>query len=133
MHIYCMDWEILFVLIELYVFIASFPSSRPASLSAFFHSSHGPKLLCRSFFLYFSCSLELCMFLLGSFLLSRFSGTVNCRLSFLCFMSKIYLWVSPYYSCLAGAELPHSIWCFLDSSICLQNVIIFSASQYSIV
>ena len=59
------------------------------------------------------------MSLLGSSLLYRFSGIVNCS-QVLCFMSKSHLWVSVYYFCLSGSRLPHSILCFLDPSICPQ-------------
>ena len=64
--------------------------------------------------------LDPCMSLLESSLLSRFSGIVNCRLFFLCFMSRIHLWVSTYI-CRSWSVLPHSICSFfLDPSICLQ-------------
>ena len=71
-------------------------------------------------FLYFPCRLDPCTSLLGSSLLSRFSGVVNCRLVFLCFMSKSHLWVSTYDLYLSGSGLPRSIWCFLDPFICLK-------------
>ena len=62
-------------------------------------------------FFYFPCWLDPCMSLLGSSLFSRFSGIVNCRLDFFCFMCKRHLWENAYDVCLSG--LPHSIY-FLD-------------------
>ena len=35
-------------------------------------------------------------------------------------MSKRHLWVSTYDIYLSGSEVPNSIWCFLDPSICPQ-------------
>ena len=53
------------------------------------------------------------MSFIGSAFLSRFSDIVNCRLFFLCFMSKNHLWVSTYNIWLSESGFPHSIWCFL--------------------
>ena len=62
--------------------------------------------------------LDPCVSLLGSSLLSRISGVVDCRLFFVClfcFMSKSHLWVNIYDICHSG--LPHSVYFFnLDSS-----------------
>ena len=70
-------------------------------------------------FFYFSCRLDPCKSLLGSSLLSRFSGIVNCELVF--FMFKSHLWVSTCDNCLSVSKLSHSKWCFLAPFIFLQN------------
>ena len=67
-------------------------------------------------FFYISCRLDPCMSLLGSSLLSRFSGIVICGQVFHCFMSKSHLWTSTYYICLSRSGLPHSMWFFSRSS-----------------
>ena len=54
------------------------------------------------------------------YLLSKISGDVNYRLVFLCFILKRHLWESTNCICLSRTGLPHSLWCFLDPSICLQ-------------
>ena len=58
--------------------------------------------------------------LLGSSLLPRFSGALNCSLFIRCFSSHIYLLVSACPVCLSGSELLHSGWFFLVPFICLQ-------------
>ena len=63
------------------------------SLSTLSHGTHAPNLLRRSFF-YFPCRLNPCMPLLGSSLLTGFSGIVNCRLAFFALCLKAtYEWV----------------------------------------
>ena len=106
-----------FPFIELYIFLCS-----PPWLTLPLQPSHMPPMLpiCSGdlIFFYFPCRLDLCMSLLGSSLLSKFSGVMNCRLAFLCFMCKSHFWVTTYCICISWSGLPQLIWCFLDASIC---------------
>ena len=100
-----------------------FSAPLPASLLPFYlswspHSQFTQKIL--------SCLFLLPMYIRPMYVSLRvlIVGYVlwDCELytGFLCFMSKSHLRVSTYDNCLSGSGLPHSIWCFLDPSICLQ-------------
>ena len=71
----------LLIFIELYIFLCSLPCLSPPLQP----SPKVPMLSIYSgdlIFFHFLCRLDLCMSLLGSSLLSRFSGTVICGLVF---------------------------------------------------
>ena len=67
-------------------------------------------------FLYVLCRRDPWMSLVVSFLLSIFSGIVNCKMFVLCFISRSHLGVSTYYICLSGSGLTHSFMMFFRSS-----------------
>ena len=101
-------------LIELYIFLCFPPFTLP-----FYPLPLSPCSQFTHMILFFSTfHVDPHMSLLGSSLLSRSSGIVNCRLFFfICFMSKSHLCLNTYDIYLSGSGLPHSIWCFLDLSI----------------
>ena len=88
-------------------------SLSPLCLSPLSHNLQTPNLFRRSC-LFFSSYVDPCMSLLGLSLLPRFSGTMDFRFAFLCFLSKRHLQVSTFYIFLLGPGLPHSIQFFLD-------------------
>ena len=93
MHIECKCWFFLLIFIELYIFLCSTPYLPPP----FQPSPRVPMLPIYSgdlIFLYYPYRLDLCMSLLGSSLLSRFSGIVICGLVFFALCLKTnYEWV----------------------------------------